>query len=130
MATYISRLLKRFNIDTSHFHTGRALFAPRNGLLIHKLTWQEILIIRKKFHKTPRHLLLRGMKEYGFKYVCNNCTQTDTWLNKPLTLEIDHINENPFDNRPENLQFLCPNCHSQKTMKKFTCSSAVDQCTL
>jgi 5-methylcytosine-specific restriction endonuclease McrA len=29
-----------------------------------------------------------------------------------IPLEINHINGNPNDHRPENLEILCPNCHS------------------
>jgi 5-methylcytosine-specific restriction endonuclease McrA len=32
---------------------------------------------------------------------------------KELVLELDHINGNNRDHRPNNLRFLCPNCHSQ-----------------
>lgn len=35
------------------------------------------------------------------------------WLEGRLTLELDHINGINSDHRPENLRFLCPNCHSQ-----------------
>lgn len=31
-------------------------------------------------------------------------------------LEIDHIDDDPFNHAPENLQVLCPNCHAQKTL--------------
>jgi 5-methylcytosine-specific restriction endonuclease McrA len=30
-----------------------------------------------------------------------------------LILHVDHIDGNRYDCRPENLRFLCPNCHSQ-----------------
>ena len=30
-------------------------------------------------------------------------------------LEVDHINGNPHDNSPNNLQTLCSNCHKYKT---------------
>lgn len=42
---------------------------------------------------------------------CNHCG-ISTWQNKPITLEIDHINGIRDDNRRENLEAICPNCHS------------------
>ena len=32
---------------------------------------------------------------------------------RPIPLQLHHINGNPTDNRIENLQVLCPNCHAQ-----------------
>lgn len=47
---------------------------------------------------------LRGRK-------CECCGRT-TWCEQPINLEIHHINGDHKDNRLENLQLLCPNCHS------------------
>jgi 5-methylcytosine-specific restriction endonuclease McrA len=42
---------------------------------------------------------------------CNRCG-IDSWMGEDLPLEIDHINGNNQDNSRENLEALCPNCHS------------------
>lgn len=44
---------------------------------------------------------------------CEICGQLPIWNNKQLTLHLHHINGNRNDNRIENLQIVCPNCHTQ-----------------
>lgn len=43
---------------------------------------------------------------------CSNCDLIN-WYNKPITMELDHIDGNNSNNDILNLRLLCPNCHSQ-----------------
>lgn len=43
---------------------------------------------------------------------CEICGLTE-WLNKSISLHLDHIDGNADNNNPNNLRLLCPNCHSQ-----------------
>jgi predicted RNA-binding Zn-ribbon protein involved in translation (DUF1610 family) len=56
--------------------------------------------------------LRKAMLEIGMPYVCASCGNRGSWLFKPMTLHVDHINGLYYDNRPENLRFLCPNCRA------------------
>jgi len=60
-----------------------------------------------KSHRLKLMLLRDGLKEP----MCEQCRGAE-WMGKPMPLELHHINGNPFDNRIENLQVLCPNCHA------------------
>lgn len=55
----------------------------------------------------------RLVNDYGWTYQCSECGVGDSYNDKPLTLQLDHINGDNTDHRLQNLQFLCPNCHSQ-----------------
>lgn len=71
---------------------------------------EEILVEDSSYQsKLMKRLLEAGLKEYK----CEICGNTGEWHGKPLTLQVHHINGNHRDNRIENLQILCPNCHSQ-----------------
>ena len=57
-----------------------------------------------------KKLIAEGVK----KAECERCKLT-TWMGDPAPLELDHIDSNHNNNRLENLQILCANCHGQKT---------------
>lgn len=53
-------------------------------------------------------LLSQGLKENR----CEHCGIAE-WRGRPLAVALHHINGDRLDNRLENLELLCPNCHSQ-----------------
>jgi hypothetical protein len=74
----------------------------------------------EKLTKTFRKKIL--LKEQNGK--CLRC-HISSWLDQPITLQIDHIDGNNRNNNRENSRLLCPNCHSQTETycsknKKFT----------
>lgn len=46
-----------------------------------------------------------------YEHKCKICGNTE-WLGKPIALELDHVNGDHYDNRKDNLRFICPNCHA------------------
>jgi hypothetical protein len=73
----------------------------------------EKILVENSTYSGNRELKIRLISEGLKEYKCNICTLQNMWNNKPLSLQLDHINGINNDNRIENLRFLCPNCHSQ-----------------
>jgi len=124
---YLKENIKKYKIDVSHFKKGNASKNRSN-----KKTWQQILIIETNGRRTKHSILKRGLIEYGREYKCESCGNDGQWNGKSITLHIDHINQNWQDNRPKNLRFLCPNCHSQtdqcKKNRKHNTAGAKYKC--
>ena len=106
--SHLTRKVKEFEIDVTHFDRRRYCGGGN------KKTAEQVLIVLPRHSKRPKHTQLRrALLETGRIYACEHCNCSGEWQGNPLILEIDHISGDWLDNRPNNLRFLCPNCHQQ-----------------
>lgn len=118
---HIKRRIATLGLDTSHFNSGCCW--NKSAISRNKRSSDEILVdrtlLRNNGRRAGAHVLKRALLEIGREYICSGsgCTINGEWIGNDLTLEIDHINSNWLDDRCENLQFLCPNCHAVKTKR-------------
>lgn len=97
--------LDEYNIDYSEI-----LNNSTRGC-IKKYSIEDILVENSTY--TGSRLKNRLIKEGLKQNICELCGQKPFHNGKELILQLHHINGNHQDNRLENLQILCPNCHSQ-----------------
>ncbi len=97
----------RFSRETWCAAVRRGDVVPRP----HKLPLESLLVAGRPQTSRghlKRRLLAAGLKEDR----CERCGIAE-WMGEPLSAELHHINGDGADNRLENLQLLCGNCHSQ-----------------
>lgn len=97
-------------IDTSHF-LGQAHGRGKPGRKPRKSP-EEVLVKHGTKRRTRTAMLRRALREIGVPGRCAECGTAPEWCGRPMTLEIDHINGDWSDDRPEDLRLLCPNCHA------------------
>lgn len=105
-ANTLKKYIEEYNLDTSHFTFGK----PKDLSGLNYIPVSEYLG-KDKFIATSK-LKLKLLKERIKENRCECCGITE-WNGKPLVMQLHHIDGNNKNNYLDNLQMLCPNCHSQ-----------------
>lgn len=106
----VKKTIKRLNLSTTHM-TGAAWNQGIKYRPLKTATKLSEILIENSTWTSTYHLKERLFKEGIKEKKCECCGRT-SWLDKPIALELHHINGIKNDLRLENLQILCPNCHA------------------
>lgn len=107
----LKKRLTEDGISYSHIKLGLANNRGRKFLYKRKIPLDSILVENSSYCRGS--LKSRLIKEKIIEYKCNTCGNPGDWFGKKLSLQLEHKNGIGNDNRLQNLEFLCPNCHSQ-----------------
>lgn len=106
----IKKYIKRYNLDGSHLST----------TLQEERQKKKLVDIFTKDSKVARATIRRLILKYNLiDYRCAGCNllqytkNSAFWNGKEIVLQLEHKNGIYNDHRLLNLEFLCPNCHSQ-----------------
>ena len=101
---YKKRLIN-LGIDIAEFINNKSYL----GGEITAISRNQAAIKRKK--RLPRHCLHKHMTLHNIVEKCIKCGISD-WQEIPLKLHIHHKDHDKTNNNIDNLEYLCPNCHS------------------
>ena len=102
--------IEKLGLDTNHFDKSSTEMIPSD----------KVFVVDSDYHDTSA-IKKRLLTEFNFPYECAGCqnqnfTKGDgvlMWNKQKIVLQLEHKNGINNDNSIQNLELLCPNCHSQ-----------------
>ena len=109
----LKRVIAEYNLDTTKLDKNRSLYFSETGIqLINKQRYRDTVDILQKNVSYPSSKLLHRLYKEGLKEKrCERCKITE-WEGEPISFHLHHKDGDRLNNELENLQVLCPNCHS------------------
>lgn len=98
----VQKRLNQYGISTSHFN---------ETIKRRVITEEEVFCKNSTVSQSTLRRFYSNKKDVEYK--CVECGVGDTWNGSPLSLQLDHKDGDNTNNSPDNLRWLCPNCHSQ-----------------
>ena len=102
--------LKEMSIEYSGNQGSRGCVKSTDTFRSTYMTFSEYVNrdgVKPNTNKIRIKLIREGLKESKCE-----CCGNDTWLGKPIPLEVHHVDGDNTNNDLNNLQILCPNCHA------------------
>ena len=110
----LDHYIQLFDIDNSHFLTRKEIFEKSKVVLSRIIPLEDIFCNPTKSKGISNQIKKKKLLKLGLKKdKCEECGIRNIWNNKPITLQLDHIDGDNQNNEISNLKIICPNCHTQ-----------------
>lgn len=110
--TTLRKIIDKYDLDLTKIRENRNKQNLNTLDNIHKKK-KPLNEILKKDVSYKSNTLIKRLFEEGYKErKCEKCGITE-WMGKEITFQLHHKDGDHHNNELENLEVLCPNCHSQ-----------------
>ncbi len=108
----LRKIIDEYDLDLTKISENRRQENLKNIKKIQNRTKPlEEVLVKNSIYKS--NVLLNRLVSEGYKEMkCECCGITD-WMGKPITFQLHHKDGDHLNNELENLECLCPNCHTQ-----------------